>query len=253
MYTPGLVSVTFRKLTPKEILALMTKTELRAVEWGGDVHVPDAETASEVRRMSADAGVTVASYGSYYHCGEEEPFGPVLKAAVALGAPNIRVWAGNTGSLEADLAYREKVAADARMITSMAMSEGVSVAFEFHGGTLTDTTKSTLMLLDAAKTPGLSAYWQPPQGSRMENNLTALDELLPSVSNIHCFEWRCTNGEITRRPFAEGEAHWRAYFQKFADAGKSGCAFLEFVKNDSTEQLIDDAAALCVLLKEVQG
>ena len=253
MITPGLVSVTFRKLTPKEILALMARTELRAVEWGGDVHVPDVFAAAEVRKMSEDAGVTVASFGSYYRCGEEESFGPVLKAAVALGAPNIRVWAGNMGSLEADPAYREKVAADACMITAMAMSEGVSVALEFHGGTLTDTTKSTLTLLDAAETPGLSTYWQPPQGSRVDHNLAALEELMPLVSGIHCFEWKYINGEIVRRPFAEGEANWTAYFQKFKETGQPRFAFLEFVRNDDPAQFVDDAAALCALLKGVQG
>jgi len=249
MYTPGLVSVTFRKLPPGEILALMAQTELRAIEWGGDVHVPDALRAAEVRKMSADAGVTAASYGSYYRCGEEEAFGPVLHAAVALGAPNIRVWAGNIGSFEADAAYREKVAADARMVTAMAMSEGLTISFEFHGGTLTDTMASTLSLLTAAETPGLATYWQPPQGSRMENNLAALDALMPHISNVHCFEWRCANGEIIRRPFAEGEAHWAVYFQKLKEANKTGYAFLEFVRNDDPKQFIDDAAALCALLK----
>ena len=249
MYKAGLVSVTFRQLSPKEILALMARTELCAIEWGGDVHVPDAAAAVEVRKLTEDSGIEVASYGSYYRCGEEQDFAAVLQTAVALGAPNIRVWAGDKGSLEADEAYREKVACDARMITAMAMSEGLTVGFEFHGGTLTDTTKSTLDLMKAAETEGLFTYWQPPVGSRTEGNLEAMDALMPMISNIHCFEWKMIDGTCVRRPFAEGAAHWGAYFRKLHEAGKTGYALMEFVRENEPEQLIADAAALCALLK----
>ena len=44
MLIPGLVSVTFRKLSRTEIAGLMVNAGLSAIEWGGDVHVPsDAE------------------------------------------------------------------------------------------------------------------------------------------------------------------------------------------------------------------
>jgi len=249
MYKPGLVSVTFRKLTVEEILALMARTELRAIEWGGDVHVPNPQVAAEVRKRTADRGIEMASYGSYYHCGEDEDFETVLRSAAALGAPNIRVWAGDRGSLEADADYRRKVVTDARMITAMAMTEGISVAFEFHGGTLTDTTKSTMTLLQEAEIPGLYTYWQPPVGSRMEGNLETLAVIMPRVSNIHVFEWKMTGGECVRRPLAEGESHWPAYLAKLRCAEKSGFALLEFVRDDKPEQLIDDAAVLCRFLK----
>jgi len=248
MYTPGLVSVTFRKFSVDEILALMKRTELQAIEWGGDVHVPDVQTAMEVKKKMEASGLVVSSYGSYYRCGEGQDFASVLKCAAALGAPTIRVWAGDQGSLEADAAYREKVASDTRMITAMAMSEGVSISYEFHGGTLTDTTKSAQTLLQEAATEGLYTYWQPPVGSRVEGNMETIDLLLPLISNVHCFEWKALNGEIVRRPFAEGVEHWSAYIQKLHDAGKSGHALLEFVKDDNPEQLIEDAAALCRIL-----
>lgn len=51
------------------------------------------------------AGLRVVAYGSYYHVGcqgqEGIPnFEDVLETALELGAPLIRVWAGNTGSHE---------------------------------------------------------------------------------------------------------------------------------------------------------
>ena len=40
MIGSSLCSVTFRALTPEEVLELAARAELDAIEWGGDVHVP---------------------------------------------------------------------------------------------------------------------------------------------------------------------------------------------------------------------
>ena len=67
MILPGLVSVTVRALFPAEICRLCERAKLRCIEWGGDVHVPpDGRSAPEVRRMSADAGLEICAYGSYF-------------------------------------------------------------------------------------------------------------------------------------------------------------------------------------------
>jgi len=59
MIKSGLVSVTFRKLTPAHIIQLVVDAGLEGVEWGGDVHAPpgDARLAQEIARMTVDAGV----------------------------------------------------------------------------------------------------------------------------------------------------------------------------------------------------
>jgi 3-dehydroshikimate dehydratase len=52
MLIPGLVSVTFRKLSPQEIIALTAEAQLQVIEWGGDIHVPhgDIQQAENVAR-----------------------------------------------------------------------------------------------------------------------------------------------------------------------------------------------------------
>ena len=47
----GLVTVTFRKLDPYEIIDVCKKAGLEYTEWGGDIHVPSGDTAraAEVR------------------------------------------------------------------------------------------------------------------------------------------------------------------------------------------------------------
>ena len=39
MWIPGLVSISFRNESPKAIIDASKAAGLRAIEWGGDVHV----------------------------------------------------------------------------------------------------------------------------------------------------------------------------------------------------------------------
>ena len=97
---PGLVSISFRKLSWQDTLSLAKTAGLEAIEWGGDVHVPhgDVALAREVGEATRAAGLEVAAYGSYYRLGEPAPdFSDVLASAKALGAPIIRIWAGSYG------------------------------------------------------------------------------------------------------------------------------------------------------------
>ncbi|MCJ7549353.1 MAG: sugar phosphate isomerase/epimerase, partial [Anaerolineae bacterium] len=116
MIQTGLVSVTFRKLTPRAIVDLVAEAGLDAIEWGGDVHVPhgEIEIARSVRQMTEDAGLDMPSYGSYYRAGHSKlvPFGTVVETAIALGAPIIRIWAGKQGTAAADEAYWLRVIED---------------------------------------------------------------------------------------------------------------------------------------------
>ena len=62
------------------------------------------------------AGLVVAAYGSYYRVGHDDPapFESVLDTAVELGAPLVRIWAGRSGSAEADDAYWTDVVTESR-------------------------------------------------------------------------------------------------------------------------------------------
>ena len=74
MIKTGLVSVTFRKLSPEEIIKLVSQSGLDGIEWGGDIHVPhgDVKKARDIAQITKDEGLIVASYGSYYSLGCEK-------------------------------------------------------------------------------------------------------------------------------------------------------------------------------------
>lgn len=226
---PGLVSVTFRQLSPAEIVALVVDAELAAISWGGDVHVPESalRTARDVAARCADNGIAIESYGSYYRA--EGDFGPVLATALALGAPRIRVWAGS--SAHAD---RATVVENLRAAAALARGEGVEIAVEHHANTLTETLDSALALYE--EVPELAAYWQPPIGSTVGEALSAVPALDPVA--VHVFSWA---DDGTRLPLAAREDLWRPVL-----AGLPGDrhALLEFVRDDSPTAFREDAATL---------
>lgn len=229
---PGLVSVTFRQLSPAEIVSLAVEAGLAAIEWGGDVHVPlgDFRTAREVAARCADYGIAIEAYGSYYRTDTE--FGPVLATTLALGAPRIRVWAGTKGSAEEP--DRAAVVADLRDIAALAGGEGVEIAVEYHANTLTDTLESALDLFAAA--PALKPYWQPPVGSTVDDALAAVPALAPVAA--HVFSWA---DDGARLPLIAREDLWRPVLA----ALPADChVLLEFVRDDSPQAFTEDAATL---------
>ena len=146
---PGLVSVTFRRLAPEEVCRLCERAALCAVEWGGDIHVPpgDAPRARTVRAMSADYGLTVCSYGSYFRVGQPlDTLLDCMDAAAELGTDIVRIWCGDQGSAEAE-PVRGRVVEALHECVLAARSRSMRLALEYHGGTLTDSSESVKRLL----------------------------------------------------------------------------------------------------------
>jgi sugar phosphate isomerase/epimerase len=252
MLIPGLVSVTFRQLAPEEILSLATRAGLRSIEWGGDVHVPHGDTARarDVRSLTESAGLTCCSYASYYRLAHPDPVNPpferVLDTAIALGTPLIRVWAGTLGSADAAPAHRAQVAADARRVCDLAQAAGVRVALEYHTRTLTDTNESAQLLLREAAHPNLDLLWQPTPGMDPAARLAGLRLALPRLANLHVYHYT----GAAYAPLAELADEWRKYFAAARTTGRDHHCLLEFVRDDSPEAFLEDAATLVRLLNE---
>ncbi|HZG58266.1 sugar phosphate isomerase/epimerase family protein [Paenibacillus sp.] len=249
----GLLSITFRSLPPAEVVRLAAEAGLDAIEWGGDVHAPhgDRAAAAEAARLTREAGLTVRGYGSYYRLGVEgQPFGfeDVLASAVALGAPAIRVWAGNRASAEADDAWRERVTAEARRVAETAKAEGIVVCLEYHANTLTDTCDSAIRLLREADSANLRTLWQPAIGLSAAERLDELTRVSPWLEYVHAYYW--VDGE--RRPFAEGAEEWERYLRAVRELPGERHAMLEFVRDDAPGQLLEDAGALKRLVRDIE-
>lgn len=252
---PGLVSVTFRGLPPVEIAQMAAQASLRAIEWGGDIHVPhgNLERAREVRQITQDEGLQVAAYGSYYRVWpiEPVPFERVLDTALALGAPVIRVWAGRVGSSDDDPEHHHRLVQEARRCASMAGSQGVDLVFEYHSGTLTDSRQSALRLLKEIDHPHMGSYWQPPIGQSTAERRLGLNEMLPWLRGLHIFQWQPHKDTIVRLPLQDGEAEWVDYLKAARAASNDLNVLLEFVRDDAPEAFAEDAQTLLQFINKV--
>lgn len=243
---PGLVSVTFRKLGVLEVARRAAQAGLGCIEWGGDIHVPhgDLVAAREAARITATHGLAVSAYGSYLRLGARG--GPsaevVVETAAALGAPLIRVWAGDKGSKESTPAERARVVESALEIAGLAQSAGMTIAYEYHRNTLTDGTASTLRLLEETTHPAIRAYWQPPVGRSKKECLGTLEAILPWLANVHAFHWWPTASQ--RLPLEKGANRWRDYLGIIQAHGLKPDVLLEFVPHDDPALLDREAGTL---------
>lgn len=242
MPTLGLVSVTYRKLTPAEIIPLVREAGLSCIEWGSDIHIPQTniENARRVGEMTREAGLTVSSYGSYYRLGAGQDFAPYLAAAVALGAPVIRIWAGASGTANTTIATLRAWVTEAKTVCRMAAEQGITVAFEYHHGTLTDEGTTAWLLVKQVDEPNCRLYWQPEFAKPRDLLLSDLELVAPFVDLCHVFTW---NPDHSRRPLLEGEEAWREYLSRIPH-GADKPLLLEFVPGDDPALLAREAESL---------
>lgn len=240
---PGLCSVTLRALPTREVIDIAARAGLSAIEWGADVHVPvgDPTTAAAVGRATIDAGLAVASYGTYYRVGDHGDFAPVLEAATALGAPRIRVWAGRSAPDAATDHERRAVVEDARRIGALAREAGVRVSFESHEGTLTQRAGDALRLLEEVAEPAVTTYWQPPNRLPDGEVLDDLAIAVPHVDALHVFSWW---PYVERHPLDHRAELWTTALRALAARGRATDVLLEFVLGHEPEQLVADAQTL---------
>lgn len=249
----GICSITFRDLTPMQIIEIVKNVGLDAIEWGSDVHVKpgDNENAKKVRDLTIENGLEVSSYGSYYRVGieNEYSFEDILETALNLGAKDIRVWAGRKGSLDADKDYRKRVVEDAIRIAKLASKKGVNIDFEYHKKTLTDTAESAKKLMEEINEENVYLYWQPAIDISVEDRLDNIDTIKDWISNIHVFQWKV----IERLDLYNGIDEWKKYVSKLNESTndlENRFFLLEFVKDDSIEQFYKDAKALKEIINE---
>lgn len=250
---PGLVSITFRALPPEEIIQLVAEARLKGIEWGGDVHVPpgDLERADKLGRMTRDAGLRVASYGSYYAFADCDPDLPdpeysgetVLSTAVALGAPAVRLWAGKRSPAETPRELRGRIIARARSLAERAEALGVRLDFEFHEKTLTESPASTRALLEGIAHPSVRTLWQPPLQVSLDERLGGLRQIREWVSNVHCNHFG-QNPWPDVCALAEGADEWRAYLALLRETPGERWILIEHVRGHAVEAFQEDAASL---------
>ena len=238
----GMTSVTFREKTIEEIAFLAKTAGLSVIEWGGDRHVLplDFEAVKIARTEMEKNGLSCPSYGSYYRMIEkdEDAFRAICKTSEALGASIVRTWLGRMGSERITPERYTELLEETKKLSGIASEYGQTLAFEFHGKTFNDNGESSVRFLSDCAKENVKTYWQPLSYSDNEKNLSLV---LPYLCAVHVFTW---DDDHKRYPLADGTQAWKKYLQILKNADISTKLIMEFVKDDTAEQFLEDAAAL---------
>ena len=246
-YTLGLVSISFRKHTPEEIIQAVKAAGLSCIEWGSDVHAPcrDTERLYEIARLQKEYGITCSSYGTYFRLGVTplEELSDYIAAAGMLGTNILRLWGGTKKG--ADMPPEELADSTDTCPKAAAMAEeaGVILCLECHMLSVTETPDYAVSLMEAVNSPAFRMYWQPFQWLAPEGSLAVARAVAPYAEHLHVFNWH--GGE--RFPLAEAVEDWKRYLTAFTTPRT---LLLEFMPDDRIETLPTEAEALRAIIGE---
>ena len=240
-YTLGLVSISFRKHSPLEIVKAVKDAGLSCIEWGSDVHAPAnaPDKVREIAALQAEYGISCSSYGTYFRLtvNPMEELLPHIEAAKMLGTDILRLWCGPTKS-GADMTAEEKenlfdVCHKAERI---AAENHVTLCMECHQNTFTERVEDAVMLMKEMYSPHFQMYWQPLNDDPAEN-IASAKAIAPYCSHLHVYNWKAQ----ARYPLAAATEEWRSYIREFATPRT---LLLEFMPDNRLATLETEAAAL---------
>ena len=246
-YKLGLVSVSFRQHTPKEILEVAESAGLSCIEWGSDVHAPcnDTERLTEIVALQKEYGITCSSYGTYFRLGETpiEELKDYISAAKILGTDVLRLWCGTKSGADCSDQEKQSLLDQCRQAEKIAREENVTLCMECHRKTFTQYPKDAIELMKIENSPYFRMYWQPFQWQGIEENLAYAEAIAPYTHHIHVFQWKDTN----RFSLNDGIDEWRGYLSKFS---APRTLLLEFMPDDKITSLPTEVKALRTIIGE---
>ncbi len=239
MNKTGLCTIAFRERELEDVLLLASNAGFDAIElWGKRPHDPeDEKEACKVKEKAADMGLDIGVYGSYLRAGDlqdENEVASVFSKAAVLGAPLIRVWAGNKSALEADDSDWNKCLEDFRTLCRYAESEGVNLAVEMHEDSLADTAAGAKKIVESIDSPCLGLNYQPLADMQTDEQ-ERLKEVVQYVVNVHAQNWTKSSGQRRQSLIGEGFFDYKCIYRILRDAGFHGYMEVEFVRGDGSE------------------
>ena len=251
-YKLGLVSVSFRDLSPREILEGTKSTALTCIEWGSDVHAPcsDTERLYGIAALQTEYGITCSSYGTYFRLGQTpiEELENYISAAKILGTDILRLWCGTKSGSNMTDTERDTLVGECRRAARIAEAHGVSLCMECHKKTFTESCNDAVYLMNEVNSQHFKMYWQPFQWQSPAQNVNNAEKIAPYAEHIHVLNWRDdANGVLQKYPLSDAVNDWRAYLEKFSG---DRTLLLEFMPNGSIEELSSEAKALESIIGE---
>lgn len=246
-YNLGLVSISFRQHSPREILEATKAAGLSCIEWGSDVHAPcnEIERLKQIAELQKEYGMACSSYGTYFRLGETpiEELEKYIQAAKLLGTKILRLWCGRKKGKDMSACEREALFSVCRKAAKIAEASEVTLCLECHNKTFTEDPSDVVLLMQSVNSPYFRMYWQPFQWQSSEQNLENAKRIAPFAEHIHVFHWK----EDKKLPLADAVAEWRRYLNEFS---APRTLLLEFMPNGTIEELAGEVNALKSIIGE---
>lgn len=237
----GMASVSFRELSPRQILSASKAAGLDVIEWGSDVHAPatDIEAIKNIVELQNEFGISSSSYGTYFRIGTNtaEELCDYIAAAKMLGTNILRVWCGGKPEVNIEGEAREAFIAECQNLARVAEENGVVLCMECHKNTFTEKLSNTLELMERVNSKSFLMYWQPFLNLTIEENLEYAEKISEYTVHIHAFNIK----EKVRYSLADGIEEWKSYVSKFTPPHT---LLLEFLPHNDINELKDEADAL---------
>ena len=248
-YHLGLVSISFRKHTPREIAKAARNAGLTSIEWGSDVHAPphDAEALDMIVSLQQEYSLSCSSYGTYFRLGEtslDELFA-YIAAAKRLGTHVLRLWCGTKNGAEYTPEEREHLFLQCKKAAEIATAENVVLCMECHKSTYTQSLSHAIELMQEINSPHFRMYWQPFQWQDMAQNLAYAKAIAPYTYHVHVFHWKGKQ----RLSLEDGIDEWREYLGLLPPPRT---LLLEFMPDDHLQTLPHEVQILKKLIGDPQ-
>lgn len=248
-YKRGIVSVSFRKHTPREILQTAKNAGLECVEWGSDIHAPydDLNKIKEMVGLQKEYKISCSAYGTYFKLGTSDinELEKYIYAAKLLGTDILRLWCGDKKREDYSETEKAFLMSECKKAAEIAEKNNVTLCMECHNKTYTETIDGALGLMNTVNSQNFLMYWQPNQFRSVEENIEYAEKISPYVKNIHVFNWKGRD----RYPLEDSIDTWIKYLYCFDNAETLS---LEFMPDDNIESLEKEANSLFKIAERME-
>lgn len=222
----GLVTTTLRQIKSlEEVVKIAKDAGAECIEWGGDVHVTDVESAVLAKKLCKKAGIDICSYGSYYRVGScnESEWLSICEIAHAMNAKYIRVWLGREDSEKTDSETYARLLCDLKSMCATAEKYGIAVCPECHGNTYNNNTDAFLKIRKDVGFDNFKTYFQSLY-RRKEYDLDRIERTSKYIEGVHISFF-----EQFREQFPKHKPGYiNALIKKLKEVGYNGDVMIEF-------------------------
>ncbi|MBR3955275.1 MAG: TIM barrel protein [Clostridia bacterium] len=183
----GFTSTSFRQIRKLDkIVDIASQAKVDCIEWGGDIHVKDIESARQAKMLCEEAGIKICSYGSYYRVGSKKTndWKSICEIAKTMGASAVRVWLGKNDSELTDADMYNSLVEDAKNICEVAVKYNLTVCPECHDNTYNNNTDAFLKICKDIDRDNFKTYFQS-RYRRKEYDLDRIERTTPYLESVH--------------------------------------------------------------------